>query len=71
MDYYEKNCCDECFKVRKVRILHHNGEGVIALCAKCAPRLHRVKLPFRGDLIAQKNEKLSCNRGANAQFVMV
>lgn len=45
MDYYETNCCDECHKVRKVRILHHNGEDVLALCAKCAPRLHKEYLP--------------------------
>ena len=45
MDYYETNCCDECHQVRKVRILHHNGEDVLALCAKCAPNLHKSYLP--------------------------
>ena len=45
MDYYETNSCDECHQVRKVRILHHNGEDVLALCAKCAPRLHKAYLP--------------------------
>lgn len=45
MDYYEINTCDQCYQVRKVRILHHNGVDVLALCAKCNPRLHRVHLP--------------------------
>lgn len=45
MDYYETNYCDQCHQIRIVRILHHNGIDVLALCIKCSPKLHRTYLP--------------------------
>ena len=42
MDYYETNYCDECKEIRKVRIVYHNGVDVLAVCARCAPKLHKV-----------------------------
>ena len=55
MDYYEKNSCDKCYEVRKVRIIHHSGEDVLALCSNCAPRLHKANLPTGKSPLKLKN----------------
>jgi hypothetical protein len=58
MDYYETNSCDQCCQIRKVRILHHNGVDVLALCAKCAPKLHKTYLPTGKAAPKRNNIKL-------------
>lgn len=41
MDRLIKSYCDCCYRKGSVALLHHNGEGVLALCYRCDPKVYR------------------------------
>jgi hypothetical protein len=38
MDYIKTTCCDGCSRKAPCVRLHSNGQEVLALCDRCAPR---------------------------------